>query len=66
MISISCFVIAFVGFFALYEHWAGLKGSEWLTNIFPFGLALDRVKLLALTVIAGLMSWLFYRLARAQ
>jgi hypothetical protein len=62
-ISISCGGIAFVGVFALYEHWAGLKGSEWLEKIFPFGLALDRTTLLGITVTAGLLSWLFHKLA---
>ena len=62
-ISVLCGVIAFVGFFALWEHSAGLKGSEWLAKIFPFGLASDRTTLLGITITAGLLSYLFHKLA---
>lgn len=57
--SISCFVVAIAGFFAPGEngverHWRqrGHMGAEWLANIFPFGLALDSMKLSVVTRIA--------------
>ena len=65
-ISVSCAVVAVIGCFALFEHWAGLKGSEWLEQIFPFGLAVDPLNLVALTATAALLSWLFHRLAQSH
>lgn len=64
--SICCFIVAFVGVEALYEHFAGLKGTEWLKNILPFGLALNPLSLLAITLIALFASWLFFKVAKAH
>lgn len=64
--SILFFVVALVGFGALFEHFAGIMGAEWLKNIFPFGLALNPLALLGITLIALFISWLLLKVAKAQ
>ena len=64
--AITCGVVAFVGALAIYEHWAGLKGPEWMEKIFPFGLTLDLTTLVALAVIAAVLAWLFQKLAKER
>ncbi len=64
--SISCLMIALVGFSALYEHFAGVMDADWLSMIFPFGLALNPVGLSSISIGALFASWLFRKLAKTH
>ena len=63
--GVSLGVLAFVGFAALFEHFAGLKGDEWLRNILPFGLASSPTSLSLIAVGAFAGAYLLLKAARA-
>lgn len=58
--------VSIVGFAALFEHFAALKDSAWLRNIFPFSLATDPRWLAIISVCALAASVLLFRLAKAR
>ena len=58
-------IVAFVGFAALFEHVANLKGSEWLRSIFPFGIATDPTWLSVVSVSALVVSALLLKAAKS-
>jgi hypothetical protein len=58
--------VAIVGFAALFEHFASIKDSAWLRNIFPFGLATDPTWLGVISVCALAASVLLLRNANTS
>ena len=62
--GIALGIVAFVGFEALFEHLANLKGREWLEHIFPFGIAANPMWLTVVSFGALAISVLLLRQAK--
>jgi hypothetical protein len=62
--GIASGVIGLISVGALAEHYAGLKGEDWLKNILPFQLALSPVTLVIVSFVSLVAAWLFLRYAK--